>query len=139
MNRITRLLALTGIGLAAGISIGAGPAQAASAAGADSSSRTTAAAKADWNDDETVGYFSSRIRCERAGRIGEIRDRWEDYDCNRVRFGFHRGDYALEVQYDRWDNDRWGNHDRWGNDHRGFRPGFPGRPIRGGFGHGPRR
>lgn len=114
MNSITRLLAVTGIGLAAGFSIGAGPAQAASG--------TAVSGTVHWNDDnDVVGYFNSPIRCERVGRLGEIRDRWDDYDCYRVRYGFHRGDWVLEVSSGRWGG--------------GFRPDCPPGGFDGGFGH----
>ena len=124
MNSITRLLAVTGIGVAAGVAIGAGPAQAASSTGHDAAVRTAVSGTANWNDDsDVIGYFNSPIRCERVGRLGEIRDRWDDYDCYRVRYGFHRGDWALEVSSDRWGG--------------GFRPDCP-RPggFDGGFGGG---
>jgi len=130
MNGITRLLAITGIGLAAGVSVGAGPAQAATGAGQHGTHRAAAQATERFTDDNDIaGYFDSPVRCDRVGRIGELRGRWEDYDCYRVRFGFHRGDWALEVSY----GDDWGGH--------GFRPdcppnhGFPGH-NHGGFGPG---
>jgi hypothetical protein len=63
---------------------------------------TAAQTQARW-DDDVVGYFDSRRRCERVGRFGEWRDRWEDYDCRRVYWGIHRGAWALEVDYDDWD------------------------------------
>src|SRR5205814_5780012 len=107
MNSITRLLAIAGIGLAAAVSV-AGPAQAAAQGDGHATHRTGVRATADWNDDQgdIVGYFASPIRCERVGRLGELRDRWDDYDCYRVRFGFHRGDWALEVSSDDngWDD-----------------------------------
>jgi hypothetical protein len=133
MNRITRLLAMTGIGLAAGVAI-AGPAQAATAGSGHSASASAAGSHAFWNDDDdVVGYFNSPIRCERAGRIGEIRDRWDDYDCNRVSFGFHRGDWELSVSYC---DDNHGN-GPWGHDNGWHRPGPFGGPFGGPGGHGP--
>lgn len=132
MNRITRLLAVGGIGLTAGIAAGAGPAQAATAAGQDGTHRHATQVTSHWDDDDDtdlVGYYSSLRRCERVGRIGEFRDRWEDFDCLRVRYGVHRGDWALVVSDDD-DDDRDGP----------FRPHrhFPGRPFGPGFGGGPR-
>jgi hypothetical protein len=122
MNRITRLLAIAGMGVGAAIAL-AGPAQAATGT---ASHATSASSKADWNNsDDVVGYFDSRGICERVGRSGEFRDSWDDYDCYRVRFGFHRGDWALSVD----DND-------W-NGPRDFHHGGPfGGPFGGGF-HGP--
>jgi len=121
MNRITRLLAIAGLGVGAAIAL-AGPAQAATGNAAHSAS---ASVKADWNDnDDVVGYFDSPRDCERAGRIGEISNRWDDYDCNRVYFGFHRGDWELSVS----DGDHWGG---------GFHHGGPfGGPFHGGHDHG---
>ena len=107
MNSITRFLAITGIGLAAGVSIGAGPAQAAAGAGNDGTHRAAAQNTAHWNDDDDImGYFNSPFRCEQVGRIGELRDRWDDHECNPVLFGFHRGYWALEVSY----GEDWGGH-----------------------------
>jgi hypothetical protein len=115
MNRITRLLAIAGLGVGAAIAL-AGPAQAATS---DVSHSTTAATKAHrGNDDRIVGFFDSRGTCERVGRVGEISDRWDDYDCYRV--SFHGGDWALSVSED----------DNWGG---GFHHGGP---FGGGFHHG---
>jgi hypothetical protein len=86
MNKATRLLAMTGMALVAGVTMGAGPASAS----------TTTAAKAP-SSDRIEGYFHSRIQCERAGNFGEMRNRWDDHDCSPVRFGRHRGDWQLEV------------------------------------------
>jgi hypothetical protein len=90
MNKATRLLALTGMALVAGVTMGAGPASAA----------TTTAAKAP-SHDRIEGYFHSRLQCERSGRFGEMRDRWDSHDCSPVRFGRHRGDWVLEVSQHR--------------------------------------
>lgn len=106
MNKATRVLTMTGMALAAGLTMGAGPASAASAATAPG-----------WHHDRVVGYFRSPIACERVGRIGELRDRWDNHDCYRVRFGFHRGQWQLTAS--------WG-HGPFGHDHG---------PI--GHGHGP--
>lgn len=103
MNSITRMLAVIGIGVAAGVSIGAGPAQAVPGAGHDGTHRVTLSGPAHWNDDDDViDYFSSPMQCERVGRFGELRGRWDDYDCSLVRFGFHRGDWALEASSGHW-------------------------------------
>ena len=116
MNRITRLLALAGMSLGAVVAVGAAPAQA--------STTTTQGASAQvrgWDDEEVVGYFRTLRACERVGRIGEFRDRWDDYDCSRVRFGFSRGSWVLEVSdndwNDDWDNDNW--YGGWYNSYRG--------------------
>ena len=122
MNRVTRVLAIAGLSLGAAVAIGAGPAQAAPSTGQTTAGSTTQARG--WDDDEVVGYFNSRRECERVGRIGERRDRWDDYDCDRVRGGFGRGTWVLEVSdwNDGWDNHNWygGWYNNWrGGDWRG--------------------
>jgi hypothetical protein len=108
MNKATRLLAMTGMALAAAVTMGAGPASAATKAPAPGPHR-----------DKVVGYFHSAGACQRAGRIGELRDRWDSHDCGRVHFGFHRGMWELTAS--------WG-HGPFGHDHGGF-------PMPGPFGH----
>jgi hypothetical protein len=88
MNKATRLLAMTGMALAAGMTMGAGPASAAT--------KTPAPGP---HHDKVVGYYHSSSACERAGRVGELRDRWNNHDCDRVRFGFHRGQWELNVSW----------------------------------------
>ena len=53
-------------------------------------------------------------------RAGEWRDRWDDYDCDRVRFGHGRSGYVLRVDdwNDDWDNDNW-----YGGWYGGYRGG----------------
>ena len=106
MNKATRFLAMTGMALAAGATMGAGAASAATKAPAPGP-----------HHDRVVGYFRSPVACERAGRVGELRDRWDRHDCNRVRFGFHRGQWELTAG--------WG-HGPFGHGHGPF-----------GHGHGP--
>ena len=102
MNRFTRMLAVAGMGLGAAVAL-AGPAQ---AAGADASHKAPVSTKAHWgNDDRVVGFFDDPFTCNRVGRLGEIRDRWDDYTCFRVRSSFHRSDWALSVSEDDWNND----------------------------------
>jgi hypothetical protein len=86
MNKATRLLAMTGMAVVAGLTMGAGPASAS----------TTTAAKAS-SHDHVEGYFNSRTQCERSGRIGEMRNRWDSHDCDLIHFGRHRGDWQLSV------------------------------------------
>lgn len=88
MNKATRLLAMTGMALVAGVTMGAGSASAAT--------KTPAPGP---GHEKVVGYYRSPLACERAGRIGEIRDKWESHDCTRVRFGFHRGLWKLSVSW----------------------------------------
>jgi hypothetical protein len=98
MNRITRILTITGLGLFAGMTIGAGPAMAATntAPGAAKSSTADSTAKA---GDRVAGYYDSRIECRIAGRIGERLGRWDDYDCYPAGGGWHHGDWVLVVDY----------------------------------------
>lgn len=111
MNRITRSLVVVGLGLGTALTVAAGPAQAAPAA-TQATTHTSVQTSGHWNDDEdVVGYFRTRMRCERVGRLGEFRDRWDDYDCTRVRIGHFRTAWALEVSDDDW-NDDWDD-DNW--------------------------
>jgi hypothetical protein len=111
VNRVLRVLATTGLGLGTALAIGAGPAQAATATPQPAGHSTTVQSRTDWNDNDVVGYFSTRFGCERVGRLGEYRGRWDDYDCSRTGFGFNRGAWVLEVSADdwngNWDNDNW--------------------------------
>jgi hypothetical protein len=127
MNRITRLLAIAGLGIGAAVAL-AGPAQAATSNASNTSSATS---RAHWGDDNrVVGVFDSRGACEHVGHMGEIRGQWDDYDCNHVRIGFHRGDWELSVS----DGGNWG-----GGFHHGGPFGGPfhhGGPFGGPFHHG---
>jgi hypothetical protein len=125
MNKAIRLLTMAGMGLMASVAIGAGPAQAtdnsAQPAVKPATGKSTAVQQDRWRDrdrdrDRVVGYYRSLRACELAGRIGERFDRWEDYDCDYVRFGFRRGAWALEVEQD-WN---WGRPNHGG--HRGNGP-----------------
>ncbi|MGK5681726.1 hypothetical protein [Actinoplanes sp. URMC 104] len=111
MNRITRMLTVTGLGLIAGVTMGAGPAMAAT--GTDAGASKTAAATQGADRERIVGFYRSYTSCVIAGRIGERFGRWDDFDCDRVG----RRGFALEVSWDRdWD---WGH-----NRHHGGRPFF---------------
>ncbi|GAB2584990.1 hypothetical protein Aab01nite_53450 [Paractinoplanes abujensis] len=90
---------------------GASPAQAADSSAQAGTKKSSATARVGWRNDEVVGYFRTLRACERVGRIGEFRDRWDDYDCYRVRYGFNRGAWVLEVSENDW-NGRW-NNDNW--------------------------
>ena len=152
MNKATRMLTMLGMGLVAGATIGAGPAVAAdSTSPAPKASTATKAQQHDRDRDRVVGFYRSLRACEFAGRIGERFDKWDDYDCERVRFGFRRGFWALEVEQDRWGHGggHWNRpgHGHWnrpghGHGHFGDRDGrFGDRDGRfgdrdGRFGHG---
>ena len=94
MNRIYRMLTVTGVGLFAGVAIGAGPALAAT--GGEHGVSTTTAAPRGTDRDRVIGYFRSFGSCVLVGRIGEKADRWDDFDCDRV--GLRA--WALEVSWD---------------------------------------
>jgi hypothetical protein len=140
MNRAMRMLTLVGLGLMTGATIGATPALAADGAGQAATKPSTVKVQPHGGDDEEiVGYFRTRRACERAGWIGERFNRWEDHDCERVRWGFRRGMWALEVERDfdwhrpghghgPWDNGNghgpWNDgdgHGPWNNGHRANR------------------
>jgi len=115
MSRITRVLAVSGLGLVAGLTL-AGPAQ-ASTSTADNSSTSRVGSTWRHDDDDVVGVYRSYRACEWAGERGERRGSWDDYDCNRVRHGWHRSVWELEVDYDRGGDWNGGWH-RYG--HRGW-------------------
>jgi hypothetical protein len=98
MKTATRILILAGAGLMSGAVIGVGPAQAATSTvqGAAGQSASQVQAR-DRDDDDVIGYYRSERFCERIGRSGEWSDRWEDYDCEYVWRGRHRGMWKLEV------------------------------------------
>jgi hypothetical protein len=130
MNKATRMLVMTGMAIAAGVTFSAGPASAASATPASPDSKAATQSAKDWGHDRSriIGYYSNPFVCHRIGNFGERRGRWDDHTCFRVPFGFHRGDWALRVSWDRhggfWggghDHDNWGgghDHDNWGGGH----------------------
>ena len=111
MNKVTRILTTAGLGLLAGVAFGTGPVQAADTSAASAAKAQTGATQADrFRDrDVVVGYYRSYRACDLAGRIGERFGRWDDYDCDFQRRGFHRGKFALEVERG-WDWGRPGHH-----------------------------
>jgi hypothetical protein len=116
MNKVTRMLAIAGMALAAGATIGATPAMAASSTVGSPTTVTGQASPGDW----IAGYYPSYRRCDRAGDLGEWSNRWDNHYCYRVPYGFHRGWFALSVGWD-WNND-WNNgdhHHGGDNNHHG--------------------
>jgi hypothetical protein len=101
MNKLTRLLTVTGMGALTALAIGAGPAQAAGTTGSAAAKPSAGQAQQRHGSDRTIGYYRSARACEMAGRIGERFGRWDDHDCELVRFGFRRGSWALEIGRDR--------------------------------------
>ena len=134
MSKATRMLAMAGMALVAGATFSAGPAAASTSTAqgttaAKQSTQQTAEAHRGRDREWVAGYFRTRGQCERFGRYGERRHRWDDYDCERVRRG-HRVFWRLEVERDRrghWDNNNnhnWNNNnndDNWDHGHRGRR------------------
>ena len=109
MNRISRMLMVSGLGLATTLSLGIGPAHASPAITLATSPAATSVDRHDDDDWEFKNWYEDEDDCRDAGRRGERRDWWEDYYCKRVR---HHGDryYALWVQED---------DDHHGDDRRG--------------------
>jgi hypothetical protein len=132
MNKLTRVLAMTGMALAATATIAAGAgsaAQAAPAASAKPQADASASQSSDRFGDRTrvIGYYRNAITCHRIGNLGEWRNRWDDHDCYRVRVGFHRGAWVLVAKWDRH-----GGPGHWNNGGPGHHPGGPGFPGNGG-------
>ena len=120
MSKATRMLAMTGMALVAGATMAAGPAAASSSAaqGATSATQQQAGNHGDRDREWVAGYYRSRLQCERVGRIGERFDRWDDYECERVRRHF-RVIWRLDVERNGhhggdWDHHNGGGH--WDND-----------------------
>ncbi|MEU4428875.1 hypothetical protein AB0F81_50395 [Actinoplanes sp. NPDC024001] len=119
MNRLTRSFLMTGVAVAAGLSMAAGPAAASSAAPSGAEAGAKPAAATQQQDfkrrDRIVGFYRSPRTCHKLGRIGVWKDSWERYQCFQMWRGFHRGDWALKVYYQRsWHQ---GGHDWQGDQH----------------------
>jgi hypothetical protein len=141
MGKATRMLAITGMAMIAGATIGAPAMAAAPSAAGVTATATPAAAKqvqVQARRDRVVGYYRSRSSCEFAGRIGERRGHWDDYDCYRVHSGFRRGWWALEAQWDNHGNGHHGNGNNHGhgNNHDGHGNGNNHGNDNHGHGHG---
>ena len=120
MNKMTRMLAMTAMTVAAGLTTVAAPASAAPAVEpAPKASATAPSAKHQTgvNQRERIaGFYRSPFACHKVGRIGEWQRRWSDYDCDRVFWGPRRGWYALKVTTwggPHWNNNGGGQH--WNN------------------------
>jgi len=126
MNKFTSLLTMTGLGALAALAIGAGPAQAAGTNASAAAKPSAGQAQQRHGEDYTVGYYRSGRACELTGRVGERFGRWDDHDCNFVRFGFHRGMWELQVSQDRHGHGR-PSHGRPGHGRPGHFPHHIGR------------
>jgi hypothetical protein len=130
MNKATRMLVMTGMAIVAGVTFSAGPAAAASASPAPAAPKAGTQSTKDWGHDRSriVGFYSNPFTCHRIGNFGERQGRWDDHACIRIPFGFHRGDWALKVYWDRHGfpghggpgfPGQWHDHDGPGNHHDG--------------------
>jgi hypothetical protein len=99
MNKVARITTVAGMGAIAALAIGAGPAQAAGSSSQDAAK--PAATQAAQFRGQVVGFYRSPRACDLAGRIGERFNRWDRHGCGFVRFGVHRGSWALTVVQDR--------------------------------------
>src|SRR3954471_12171603 len=79
MNKATRMLAVTGMTLLAGLTFGATPALAGSA----SVTAGTTAGQAAPGADHVQDHFWNLRDCLRSGRWGERRGDWDSYRCRR--------------------------------------------------------
>jgi hypothetical protein len=122
MNKTVRMLVLTGAAVAAGLSLGVAPASASPAAPA------SASVQADHRDDDrknddrkndnrkhddrkndhrnqgkqrNVGYYRTLGACAKVGKVGKFHKKWDNFDCDKVRRGFHRNQYLLTVTTNR--------------------------------------
>ena len=135
MNKVTRMFTMTGLALAAGLTMGVGPASAAPAAPAAGGAAVQAQAQAPRYITKTkvVGYYRTMQACNRAGKVGEFRNKWDDFDCDRVQRGPKRGWVALEAQW----RVRTQGHGPWNQGPQGHGPQGHGPQGHGPQGHGP--
>jgi len=125
MSKATRTLAMTGMALITGSTLGIGPAAASTSTIQGTGASTQGAQQqAASPRDRIHDYYRSYRQCRWAGQRGEHRGWWYDYDCYRVRWGQWRGWYALEIQRNRHDNNDNDNNNHHNgnnnnNDHRG--------------------
>ncbi|MEU7907589.1 hypothetical protein [Actinoplanes sp. NPDC049118] len=125
MNKATRI-AVVGLSLLAGATLGMAPAQASPSTGQATASSSVVQQQGDryWNERGVVGYYRFLGDCRRAGFYGDRIGAWWDFECVFVRWGIRRGAWALVVGDRYWDN---GWDDRW---RPGYWPGnWPYRPV----------
>ncbi|WP_229069965.1 hypothetical protein [Actinoplanes sp. DH11] len=123
MNKLTRTLVMTGVAVATGATMAAGPATASTTSTARpaapqqaESGKSTAQKQDHRGRDRIIDTFRSPRTCHKVGRMGVWQDRWERYRCFPVR-SFHRGGWALKVYYG-WDGGHHGHHGHGGPDFR---------------------
>jgi hypothetical protein len=115
MHFTARLPILIGAGLLSA-AIGAGPAQAAGA--------TPQGPQPPHGQGDLIGYFDNRSDCQWVGRLGEMQNRWDDYDCDNVDHGQFRGMYELTADSNNAnDNGFPGGHNQGGQNQGGQNQG----------------
>ena len=127
MNKAMRLLALTGMSLAAGAMIASGPAQAAPAATQSTGSSTGYHVKSYADDyDYVVGYYRWQRQCRNAGWTGIKFGAWDKFKCSPVRVSWRGWAWELEVREEYWNWDDWdgGWPGNWP-----FKPDYVGTPF----------
>jgi hypothetical protein len=106
MNKVTRKITMTGVALAAGLTMGFAPAAAAFAAPAQGGATAQASDHRSPRGDRLVGYYRSQRDCVKVGRIGQMRDKWDRFDCDRIQRGPKRGWVALTAKWNVRDQHR---------------------------------
>jgi hypothetical protein len=112
------MLTMAGMALIAGATMGASPAAAAvSTSQGNTATSQVAVGQGQNQAGDRAGYYRTRRSCERAGRIGEWLGRWDDYDCERVRWGIRRGWWVLDVDWNWSGGHGHGDHHGGGHGH----------------------
>ena len=99
MNKVTRMVTMTGLAVATGLAMGVGPAAAAPAAPAAKGSAVQVQDHK-FAKKRLVDFYRSPQACVRAGKIGEFRKKWNSFDCERVKRGPKRGWVALTAGWE---------------------------------------
>jgi hypothetical protein len=114
MNKTTRLLAMSGIAMAAGLTMSAAPAWAGTG-----SVGTGAASSSDPSDDKRISVrTSTEEACEKAGEYGENKRFDDDWKCVYADSGEYEGYWLLWVSGDGSGSDRDDDRDRDCDRHR---------------------
>jgi len=120
MNKATRTLAMTGMALITGATLGTVPAAASTSTTQGTGASTQGAQQQAASPRHRIhDYYRTYRQCRWAGARGEYRHWWDDYDCYRVRWGRWRDWYALDVRWDRNHNNNNNNNNNDNNDHNG--------------------
>ncbi|GIF05582.1 hypothetical protein [Actinoplanes siamensis] len=99
MKKAIRGYAMSGLAVAAGLVVGAGPAAASSTSAAIPGAPSGAApATEDWSHSPVVGFYRTLGACHLEGERGAFRKQWIDFDCVPLRADLRRG-WLLKVDY----------------------------------------